>query len=238
MKIGNDSWKSILFYSVTVLSLSIILHGYFISSSNPKIGSQLKNEQNSDGSQYVSIKNAPVWGRADAPVTIIEFSDFDCTFCKKAYDEILPELKKNYIDKGKVKFVYRNMPLQIHTNAKLKAVAALCAKEMKGDTIFYLFHNQLFANEDRGWDVNEELIQIAKTLDLNIPVFQQCLKQQKLYDQVDLDIADAIKMDASGTPSWFIGKTNNEVSAVKGIKVVGSQPFSVFRILIDELLTE
>jgi protein-disulfide isomerase len=85
------------------------------------------------GPVKVSVDNDPVMGDKNAPLTLIEFSDYECPFCKRAFTDVLPELKKAYIDTGKVKLVYRDFPLSFHANAEKEAEAAECARSQSND---------------------------------------------------------------------------------------------------------
>ena len=239
MDYQSKTWKELFLISAIMLSLAILFHGLLVHGSSNTTQQIVVNQTtpNEDGTFIVSTKNAPVWGKKDAPVTIIEFSDFDCPFCTKAYNQILPELKKDFIDTGKLRFIYRNAPLEIHTNAKTKATAALCVQALKGDEAFYSYHNQLYENTENKQPVNELLTNLAKNEKVNPNELSKCLKDnQTVLDQIELDIADSYQLGANGTPTWFIGKTNEKGDMIKGIRVVGTQPYSVYRILINQLL--
>lgn len=239
----GTTWKQTFLIGCIIISLGILFHGLLDYSNSQEISKVLSKtnseNQNKDGTFMVSTKNVPMWGEKDAPITIIEFSDFECPFCSKAYTDILPQLKKDYIDTGKLRFLYRNAPLKIHEHAKTKAIAALCAQEQKGDEAFYTYHNQLYEASDNSIEINQLLLDLAQKQKLTPSTFQKCIEtNQKIHDQVDLDIADAGELGATGTPTWFIGKTNKEGEIINGIRVLGTQPYSVYRILINQLLSE
>lgn len=191
----------------------------------------------STGPVKVSVDDDPVLGDKNAKLTLIEFSDYECPFCKRSFDQLLPELKKNYIDTGKMKLVYRDLPLPFHQNAHKEAEAAECARVQGGDSVYFKYHDQIFTKTTSNGTglALDQLPVIAQSLGLNISQFQQCLDSGKFKDEVDKDIADAGKVGANGTPTWFVGKTTSD-GIIEGTKIVGAQPISSFQPTIDNLL--
>lgn len=187
----------------------------------------------------VSIAGDPILGDKNAKLTLVEFSDYECPFCKKSFTEVLPDLKKNYIDTGKVRLVYKDLPLPFHQNAAKEAEAAQCAKDQGGDIAYYKYHDQIFTNTtSSGTGIAlDQLPVLAKEISLNVTQFQKCLDSGKLKAEVDKDLAEAQKVGANGTPTWFLGKTVSG-DYVEGIKIVGAQPFSAFKSAIDQQLSQ
>ncbi len=185
----------------------------------------------------VSIDDDPVLGDKNAKVTLIDFSDYECPFCKRHFTDTYPQLKKDYIDTGKVKMVFRDLPLSFHQNAPKEAEAAECARKQGGDSIYYKYHDQIFTKTTSNGTglALDQLPIIAKELGLNVNQFQSCLDSGEFKAEVDKDIADAGKVGASGTPTFFIGKSTSN-GEIEGIKVVGAQPYSAFKVIIDEQL--
>ena len=182
----------------------------------------------------VSLDDDPVKGNPNAPVTVVEFSDFQCPFCSKFYKETLSQLEENYIATGKVKLVYRDMPLDnLHPNARPAHIAAECADEKD---MFWEYHNALFEKQAE-WqrlpvaDLQTTLIQYATDLGLESASFESCMKSQGIADEVNKDSLDATRYGATGTPTFFIG---NEKDGF--IKLVGAQPFSAFQVTLDDQL--
>ncbi len=182
----------------------------------------------------VSLDDDPFKGNADAPVTIIEFSDFQCPFCLRFYEQTLPAIIENYVDTGKVKFVYRDLPLDsIHPNARPVHIAAECADEQGK---FWGYHDMLFDNQSE-WgrlpaaDLQSTLTQYASDLGLESASFEACLESDAIADEVNKDALDAARYGATGTPAFFIG---NEKDGF--VRITGAQPFSAFQLQIDNLL--
>ncbi|MBI3232050.1 MAG: DsbA family protein [Candidatus Doudnabacteria bacterium] len=176
-------------------------------------------------------------GSKNAPLTVIEFSDYECPFCKRSFNDVIPNLKKDYIDTGKVKFVYRDLPLSFHQNAHKEAQAAECARAQGGDSVYFKYHDQIFTKTtSNGTGIAlDQLPVIAKDLGLNVSKFQQCLDSDKFKTEVDKDIADATAAGASGTPTWFIGKSTSN-GTIDGTRIVGAQPYAAFKTVIDQQL--
>ena len=182
----------------------------------------------------VSLDDDPFKGDPDAPVTIVEFSDFQCPFCSRFFQQTLPAIEDNYINTGKVKFVYRDLPLDsLHPNARPSAIAAECAGEQGW---FWAYHDVLFENQSQ-WaglaseDLENSLKQYAQDLSLDVPSFENCLSSDKIADEVNKDALEARSYGISGTPTFFIGTEKDGF-----IKLVGAQPYSSFQRAIDSHL--
>jgi len=182
----------------------------------------------------VSADDDPVKGDPNAPVIVIEFSDFQCPFCSRFYQQTLSQLERDYIDTGKVKFVYRDLPLDnLHPNARPSHIAAECADEQGK---FWEYHDVLFDKQSE-WsrlpsaDLQSTLNQYASDLGLQSSSFENCLKSDKIADEVNKDALDAARVGATGTPAFFIG---NEKDGF--IKLSGAQPFPAFQVVIDAQL--
>lgn len=168
----------------------------------------------------------PVLGDANAPVTLIEFSDYECPFCKRHFVQTLPLIKENYIDTGKVKMVFRDFPLGFHDPlATQQAMAAECAREQGGDEVYFAYHDLIFettASNGRGMQ-KEELYELAEDVGVNKAKFTECLDSGKYADEVKKDIADGSRAGVSGTPAFL----------VNGQLISGAQPFSAFEQVIE-----
>jgi protein-disulfide isomerase len=185
-----------------------------------------------------SVDDDPVLGDKNAPVTIVEFSDYECPFCKRHFDETLPQLIKNYVDTGKAKIVFRDFPLSFHDPMATKeAIAANCAGKQGGDTAYYTYHDEIFTRtKSNGNGLSEaDLTTIATDLGLNLSSFNTCLLDPVQANEVKKDIADGTAAGASGTPTFVIGRSNSS-GEIDGDLVVGAQPYGAFQAIIDPLL--
>lgn len=155
-------------------------------------------------------------GPADALVTIVEFSDFQCPFCRRFHDETYQDLLDAY--PGQIRFVYRNLPLtSIHPDAMPAAVASLCANDQQA---YWDYHGKLFSSEAL---TRETFIQYATDLNLNVEDFTACLDSGKFDEFIQQDMEFALNLGVQSTPTFF----------VNGLAIVGAQPLSSFTQIID-----
>jgi protein-disulfide isomerase len=170
-------------------------------------------------------------GREDAPVTMVEFTDYQCPFCRRFETGSFAQLKKEYIDTGKVRFVSRDLPLEFHPNAPGAAVAARCAGEQNK---FWEMRDAMML--DTATDLGpESILKYGQKANLDMTAFSACLKDKKFTEAIKKDAADAGSLGISGTPSFVIGKTAKD--EIAGVRIVGAVPFAVFDSTIKEMLT-
>ena len=182
----------------------------------------------------ISIDNDPIIGNPNAPITIIEFSDFQCPFCARFHVETLPSIMNEYIDKGQVKLVFRDFPIQsIHPNALPASVASECANEQGK---FKEMHDKLFENQKK-WS-NQSLDNVIITfgqyaLDIGLEdeKFDTCLQNGKYVEEIQKDLDDGRSYGITGTPGFFVG--NDQIGF---IELKGAQPFENFKKVIDTQL--
>ncbi|MCE2614434.1 MAG: DsbA family protein [Nitrosopumilus sp. (ex Thoosa mismalolli)] len=182
----------------------------------------------------ISADDDPIIGDPNAPITIIEFSDFECPFCARFHVQTLPALMNEYINEGKVKLVFRDFPIQsIHPNALPASVAAECADEQGK---FKEMHDVLFDNQGQ-WsnvetvDAVSLFMQYASAMELEQEQFDSCLTNGKYIDEIRGDLNDGRDYGVSGTPGFFVG--NDEIGYVE---LKGAQPFESFKKVIDAQL--
>ncbi|MBC8287834.1 MAG: DsbA family protein [Nitrospinae bacterium] len=176
----------------------------------------------------VSTLGNPILGDLKAPVTIVEFTDYQCPFCRKFYMAAYKELKKEYIDTGKLRFVLRDLPLGFHQYAKPAAISAHCAGEQDK---FWQMHDALF--EGNKFTPND-ILGYAKSIGLDNKAFKSCLTSGRYNEGLEQDVADANKAGITGTPGFVVGRTTDNI--VKGAFISGTRPFATFKKEIDKLL--
>jgi protein-disulfide isomerase len=156
--------------------------------------------------------NNPVWGNADAPITIIEFSDYECPYCQRWHNEAWPKIKEKYGDK--VRLVFRDFPLtSIHPNAIPAAEAANCAAEQDQ---YFAFSDLLFGGSQPLGPATYEAY--AQEIGLDMEPFKTCVAERRYQAEVEADLAFASQLGVRSTPTFFIN----------GLAVIGAQPFEVF----------
>ena len=175
---------------------------------------------------------SPILGNPNAPITMVEFGDYQCTFCSKFFHETENSIITNYIKTGKVKVLFKDYIIlgQDSINA---ANAAHCANDQK---LFWEYHSMLYNNwagENTGWADLAHLHEFANTLGLDMDVFSTCMSDLKWNELVNLSSIDGQKLGVSGTPTFFVIDQNNDV-----IKIVGAQHYDVFKQIFDSVLDE
>ena len=173
---------------------------------------------------------SPVLGNTNAPLTMIEFGDYQCTYCKKFFHETEGSIIENYVKTGKVKIMFKDF-IVVGGDSANAANAAHCANDQK---MFWLYHSILYNNwdgEDTGWASFERLHEFANELELDMNEFSECMSQSKWKDLVLSSHADGRALGVDATPTFFIIDQNNEV-----LKITGAQRYDVFQEVFDSLL--
>lgn len=169
----------------------------------------------------------PVKGNPDAKVTVTEFADFQCPFCGRFHSDTYPQIVKDYVDTGKVKFVYKQLAI-LGKESTDAAIASLCAKEQDK---FWEYHDYLYdhqSGENQGAFSSENLKKFAVEVGLNSTQFNSCLDSQKYSAQVQADVAEASRIGFNSTPSVAVGST----------PIVGAQPYAQFKTAIEAELAK
>ncbi|PIN87918.1 disulfide bond formation protein DsbA [Candidatus Woesearchaeota archaeon CG10_big_fil_rev_8_21_14_0_10_32_24] len=169
-----------------------------------------------------------VKGDVNAPVTIVEWSDYECPFCGRFYSETFGQIDNEYIKTEKVKLIVRDFPLSFHTQAQKAAEAAECAGDQGK---YYEMHNLLFEKGVTGGVAGFK--GYAKELGLNTAKFDSCLDSGEKASETANDMSDGAAAGIQGTPGFVIGPSDG-----KGIQISGAQPFAVFKQVIDAVLAE
>jgi protein-disulfide isomerase len=175
---------------------------------------------NSGQNTFNPVGDDPALGPEDAPVTIVEFSDFQCPYCQVWYEQVFTQLMADYPDQ--IRFVYRDFPLiQIHPGAQPAAEAAECANDQDK---YWDFHDAIFSGQ---YEFSRDgFLKIAADLGLNTTTFASCIDSGKYADEVLGDLQDGINMGVQSTPTFYIN----------GFKVEGALPYESFKSIIDQIL--
>ncbi len=180
--------------------------------------------------QGVRIDDDPIKGDKNAPITIIEFSDYECPFCKRSNDQVISKIDEEYIKTGKVRLVFRDFPLGFHKKAIPAAVAANCAGEQGK---YWEVHDFLF--QDKGNLSKEAVLNASDSLGLDKAKLQACMDDKSKEEEITKDMQEGQKYGVRGTPSYFIGKTTDN-GEIEGTFIRGAQPYNVFQEEIDKQL--
>jgi protein-disulfide isomerase len=177
----------------------------------------------------IPLEESPAKGEAGAPVVVVEYSDYQCPFCWRHFQETMPQLQE-YIDAGQVRYVFKDFPIRrIHPEAQKAHEAARCAREQGGDEAYWQMHDLIFASQDE-WSGNPQSVDALKALaadaGLDGAAFDACLDDGRYEAVVGADLVEGEGLGITGTPTFFIN----------GIRLVGAQPFVVFEQAIEAAL--
>jgi protein-disulfide isomerase len=234
---NNSKNSSQNFLAISILIAAFLISGSILYSKNVKQdNSQLAQVgQNptpsapstptpANLSEVLKItKDDVILGDPNAPITMIEYSDYQCPFCKRFFDESEAILRKEYIEGGKVKMIYRDFPLPGHPYAMPSAEAANCAKDQGK---FWAYHDLIFKNQNNLATI--DYLKLAEELKMNVQEFKNCLDSNKYTQKIQNDYNSASSIGVNGTPTFFIN----------GKQVVGAQPYSVFKNIIEQELNK
>ena len=213
---------------IAVLVVVFFLFGQGVPKTATQIPEIQIQGQEPNASAHISqihllIDNtSPLLGSKDAPITMIEFGDYQCFYCNKFYHDTEPDIVKNYINTGKVRMVFKDFPI-IGQDSVNAAHASHCAQEQGK---FWDYHDMLYNNwtgENTGWASSTNLLAFAKQVGLDITQFNQCMTDSKYISTVQGSLSNAKDLGLTGTPDFFIISSNRSVT-----KVVGAQPYDVF----------
>lgn len=234
-----------------VVSGAIILGSLIIASAilfvaNPKQVSAPKNIDTaptaadpSDTNAVTSLDDDAVLGdTSKAKVAIVEFSDYECPFCKRFHQETFDKLVKEFVDTGKAVISFRDFPLSFHDPvASQEAALAECVRKEKGDKAYFSFGQALYANTQtngKGLPAGKMDELIAKA-GANVKTVTACASTDAIKQEIQKDLSDGQKADVSGTPSFIIGTLDKDGN-VKGEKVVGAMPFETLKTTVEKYL--
>ena len=182
----------------------------------------IQNSKNSISFSTLLDNGSPFLGSVDAPLTLIEFGDYQCSFCKRHSDQTNNLIIKNYVETGKVKIMFKDL-IVVGEDSVSAAHAAHCAKDQE---MFWAYHFTLYNNwngEGTGWITNNNLNRFAEDLELNMNEFSECMLDNRWNDLIVASQKDGQSLGVSGTPAFFLIGPTDHVS-----KIDGAQPYSVF----------
>lgn len=218
-------WQVACCVLLMLFILSILTKGFIgcpVSENDMQAGTDEKLRLALSSIERVEIRigASPEKGNMSASVTIVEFSDFQCPACQSFFDSSYKRLMQDYVSTGKVRYVFRDFPLEMHNNAIIAAEAAQCANDQG---IFWEMHDLLFQNQDK-LDLGS-LKKYATQLGLGIEEFNSCLDSRKYVSKIQASLQEGIDYGVQGTPSLF----------VNGIMLTGPSYASLRQIIDFEL---
>ena len=208
--------------AISCLALGIFL-GNFIDEENSQLLVETPNRLTT-----LVENGSPILGNVDAPLTLVEFGDYQCSFCKRHFDQTHNLIMEDYVKTKKVKILFKDMIVTPGDDSTRAAHAAHCAKDQG---MFWKYHYMLYDNwegESTGWITDYNLNKFAKNIDLDMNKFSKCMSENKWMKLINASKVDAITMGVTGTPSFFLIGSENEI-----VKIHGAQSYDVFKELID-----
>ena len=176
------------------------------------------------------LQGEPALGDPNAPLTIVEFSDFECSYCRRFYEQVMPKLKRDYIDTGLVRFVHKDLPLPFHPHALPAAAAARCAGEQNR---YWELHASLFKQQNclscKG------VLGIAAEQELDTSKLQACMERKSTLALINANRSEASLHNISATPTFVIGPTQSNGS-LDGQIIEGALPWDTFKSTIKTAL--
>lgn len=178
-----------------------------------------------------TVDDDEVLGDADALITVIEFTDYQCPFCTRHYEQTFKKIKEEYVDTGKVKYVVRDFALAFHANAQKASEATECAADQGK---FWEMHSALFSKQEE-WSPSTEasvvFTQYADDLGMNTSTFASCLAEGTHAEEVKKDMADGQASGINGTPGFWIVGPDGE-----GEQISGAYPYETFTEVFERML--
>ena len=214
---------------LTGIIVSIIAIGVIVTYSSSYV-----ETENLDAQTHGTISTtmgSSILGNSSALITIVEFGDYQCHQCYNWFHNTKPSVFQNYVDTGNVNFVFMDLAFLGRDSPKA-AQASYCAEDQGK---YWEYHHQLYTSQesqiDNGWANSERLKAFAFSLDLDMESFESCLDSGKYAKRVQYNTAEAKKLGASGTPTFFIIGPDGQQQ-----KLVGAQPYSVFKQVLDSMI--
>jgi protein-disulfide isomerase len=239
--------------SLRFIALSILVVGILIatplfffmyrSAADPEgfgfRAGTVQGDREAQSESALVLDGDPVLGNKEkAKVAIVEFSDYECPFCKQFHQQTFGRLIKEYIDTDQAVFVFRDFPLSGHEPvATAEAQAANCVQEIAGDKAYFEYGQLVFEKSgSNGRGVTGTTLEaLAERVGIGAEPFHECVKSEKFRDEIAEDILEGERVGVSGTPAFLIGSLEGD-KVVNGTLLVGAQPFSVFKKVLDQYL--
>lgn len=210
------------------------IDGFFVNNvPGYESGEAIENQENDNQQAQqnsnpqvdveINIEGDPTLGNADAPITIVEYSDYECPYCARLAIQSMPQVIKDYVETGKAKIVFKDFPLEFHKNAEKISIAANCVYKELGDEKYFEMHDKIFASSGVS---DSQLKDWAVELGVNSDKYDTCIADPAMSAEVQEDLREGQALGVSGAPTLFIN----------GEKLVGAQPYNVIKQTIDSKL--
>jgi len=221
---------------IATVVIIVVFFGFSSMINQPEIVLEPTEIPESEPSEITlsvfTANGSPILGNIDAPITLVEFGDYQCFFCNKFFHDTEDALIQNYVDTGKVKVIFKDFTI-IGPDSINAAHGAHCANEQEK---FWEYHNVLYNNwagENNGWAASENLLAFANQTNLDLDEWSQCMLDKRYQQTITSSGNDARTLGLTGTPGFFVIGPDNQVT-----KIGGAQPYDVFKKIFDSELAK
>ena len=220
---------------IASITITLVIFGVNNSSNEIELSIEPTPEMDQIGPKKITMdtflsNGSPILGDPNAPITLVEFGDYQCHYCNVFFQSIEKDILKNYVDTGKVKIIFKDYNI-IGEDSVIASQGAHCANDQG---LFWEYHDILYSNwtgENNGWASPENLAIFAQQIGLNMNKWSECMKKGSHSQIILKSNDDARALELTGTPAFFIINSEGKVS-----KLFGAQPFEVFKRIFDEQL--
>ena len=220
---------------IASITITLVIFGVNNSSNEIELSIEPTPEMDQIGPKKITMdtflsNGSPILGDPNAPITLVEFGDYQCHYCNVFFQSIEKDIVKNYVDTGKVKIIFKDYNI-IGEDSVIASQGAHCANDQG---LFWEYHDILYSNwtgENNGWASSENLAIFAQQIGLNMNKWSECMNKGSHSQIILKSNDDARTLQLTGTPAFFIINSEGEVS-----KLFGAQPFEVFKRIFDEQL--
>ena len=220
---------------IASITITLVIFGVNNSSNEIELSIEPTPEMDQIGPKKITMdtflsNGSPILGDPNAPITLVEFGDYQCHYCNVFFQSIEKDILKNYVDTGKVKIIFKDYNI-IGEDSVIASQGAHCANDQG---LFWEYHDILYSNwtgENNGWASSENLAIFAQQIDLNMNKWSECMKKGSHSQIILKSNDDARALELTGTPAFFIINSEGKVS-----KLFGAQPFEVFKKIFDSQL--
>ena len=220
---------------IASITITLVIFGFNNSSNEIELSIEPTPKMDQIGPEKITMdtflsNGSPILGDPDAPITLVEFGDYQCHYCNVFFQSIEKDILKNYVDTGKVKIIFKDYNI-IGEDSVKASQGAHCANDQG---LFWEYHDILYSNwtgENNGWASSENLAIFAQQIGLNMNKWSECMNKGSHSQIILKSNDDARTLELTGTPAFFIINSDGKVS-----KLFGAQPFEVFKKIFDEQL--
>ena len=220
---------------IASITITLVIFGVNNSSNEIELSIEPTPEMDQIGPKKITMdtflsNGSPILGDPNAPITLVEFGDYQCHYCNVFFQSIEKDILKNYVDTGKVKIIFKDYNI-IGEDSVIASQGAHCANDQG---LFWEYHDILYSNwtgENNGWASPENLAIFAQQIGLNMNKWSECMKKGSHSQIILKSNDDARTLELTGTPAFFIINSEGKVS-----KLFGAQPFEVFKKIFDSQL--